>query len=205
MSAAIRVLSRSPGLLFRPPFRWMAALRLGRVAPEYTHEAGDTIPRDCYGVGGTHYVSRTGRNDLAGFKVAGDANNLYFYARTRQPLTPATDPNWMWLLIDIDGKSTTGWEGYDWIVNRTIDSDGLSWLEKNTGGWKWEKVVPVTLHAAGNELEIAIPRKVLGLREGPISINFKWADNLQHPGDVMDFYLSGSVAPEGRFAYRYSM
>jgi hypothetical protein len=25
-----------------------------------------------------------------------------------------------------------------------------------------------------------------------------------HPGDIIDFYLSGDVAPEGRFKYRYS-
>jgi hypothetical protein len=36
-----------------------------------------------------------------------------------------------------------------------------------------------------------------------MSFDFKWTDNLQRPGDVMDFYLSGDVAPEGRMNYRY--
>ena len=36
-----------------------------------------------------------------------------------------------------------------------------------------------------------------------MSFDFKWADNLQRPGDVMDFYLSGDAAPAGRFFYRY--
>lgn len=36
------------------------------------------------------------------------------------------------------------------------------------------------------------------------AIDFKWADNLQHPGDILDFYLSGDVAPDGRFNYRYA-
>jgi hypothetical protein len=35
------------------------------------------------------------------------------------------------------------------------------------------------------------------------AIDFKWADNLQTPGDVMDFYVSGDVAPAGRFNYRF--
>ena len=45
----------------------------------------------------------------------------------------------------------------------------------------------------------------LGLAPGKTSLalDFKWADNIQVPGDVMDFYLSGDVAPEGRFMYRY--
>ena len=51
----------------------------------------------------------------------------------------------------------------------------------------------------------AIPRADLGLASGnaPVHIDFKWADNLQRPGDVMDFYLSGDGAPAGRFNYRY--
>jgi hypothetical protein len=35
------------------------------------------------------------------------------------------------------------------------------------------------------------------------SLDFKWVDNLQAPGDVMDFYVSGNVAPAGRFNYRF--
>ena len=37
-----------------------------------------------------------------------------------------------------------------------------------------------------------------------LSLPFKWVDNPQAPGDIMDFYLSGDVAPEGRFLYRYA-
>ena len=57
----------------------------------------------------------------------------------------------------------------------------------------------------GNELQLAIPRAALGLPKGnaPLSLDFKWTDNLQHPGEIMDFYLSGDVAPEGRMNYRY--
>jgi hypothetical protein len=46
---------------------------------------------------------------------------------------------------------------------------------------------------------------MLGLPESApsLSLDFKWADNIQRPGDIMDFYLSGDVAPEGRFRFRY--
>jgi hypothetical protein len=123
---------------------------------------------------------------------------------TSGKMPDATATNWMWLLIDADQNAATGWAGYDFIVNRAADADGKFWLEKNLGGWKWEKVVPVELRVNGNELHLAIPRAALGVAAGSkVNFDFKWADNLQSPGDVMDFYISGDVAPEGRFNYRY--
>jgi hypothetical protein len=141
---------------------------------------------------------------LVTLKVARDAQNLYFYARTAAPITAAAT-NWMWLLIDADQNPATGWAGYDFIVNREHDANGEFWLEKNAGGWNWRRIMPVRLRAAGNELQLAIPRAALGLNSGETrtAIDFKWADNLQSPGEVMDFYLSGSVAPAGRFNYRF--
>ena len=64
----------------------------------------------------------------------------------------------------------------------------------------------VRLRASGPELHLAIPRKAIGLPEGPdaLAFDFKWADNAQHPGDILDFYLSGDVAPEGRYKFRYA-
>jgi hypothetical protein len=175
------------------------------VLPVFIDGIGDTVARDFDGAGGLHYRDRSGRNDLVELKVARDASNVSFYARTRQPLIPSTDPNWMWLLIDIDGNPRTGWEGYDFIVNHKVDADGTTWLEKHDGGWHWKPVGKVSLRFAGNELHLAIPRESLGIPRDRValSFNFKWADNIQHPGDVMDFYTSGDVAPEGRFQYRY--
>ncbi len=175
------------------------------VRPEFVSHVGETGPRDFNGAGGTHYINASGRNDLVVCKVARDAANLYFYARTVAPLTPVTDTNWMWLLIDADRDPRTGWAGYDFIVNRARDAAGAFWLEKNTGGWNWEKVAPVAWRVQGNELQLTIPRAALGLKTGArkTAFDFKWADNLQHPGDVMDFYVSGKVAPAGRFSFRF--
>jgi len=175
------------------------------VRPEFLDALGETIFRNYDGAAGLHYTNDTGRNDLAAFKVARDSKNVYFYARTRHAITPPAGDNWMCLLIDADQNPSTGWEGYDFIVNRTLESDAKTWLEKNEGGWKWRKVAPVSFRVMGNELQLAIPRKVLGLPEGKahLSFDFKWTDNLQRSGEVMDFYLSGDVAPEGRMNYRY--
>ncbi len=175
------------------------------VAPEFHDHVGETAPRDCGGAAGLHYVNRTGRNDLIACKVTSDAKNVYFYVRTREPISANTDPNWMWLLIDADYDGSTGWEGYDFILNRTVQPDGTAWLEQNDRGWQWKKVAPVSYRVVGREMQIAIPRVALGLTDSQpaLSLDFKWADNLQAPGDIMDFYSSGDVAPEGRFRYRY--
>lgn len=175
------------------------------VAPEFTDHTGETAPRDHDGAAGLHYTNNTGRNDLAACKVARDSQNVYFYVRAREAITPSSGTNWMWLLIDADQNPATGWEGYDYIVNRTVEN-GKTWLEKNEGGWHWKKIKVVDSRVEGNQLHLAVSRAALGVaggKQGP-SFDFKWADHVQRPGDIMDFYNSGDVAPEGRFNYRYT-
>jgi hypothetical protein len=175
------------------------------VAPEFRDHLGETAPRDFAGTAGLHYANRTGRNDLAAFKVARDEKNVYFYARTRDPISPHTDPNWMWLMIDVDRNPATGWQGFDFIVNRSDVGDGATWLEKYDAAKRaWTKVAKVAYRVEGRELHLAIPRTSLGLpEETAAAFDFKWADNLQNADDPMDFYVSGDVAPEGRAKYRY--
>ncbi|HWQ91758.1 MAG TPA: hypothetical protein VN673_08805, partial [Clostridia bacterium] len=175
------------------------------VAPEFLDHSGETTPRDAAGVAGMHYRNNSGRNDIREAKVARDSSHIFFYARTAAPLTASSGTNWMWLLIDADQNPSTGWHGYDFIANRLTASGDTAWLEKHDGGWNWKKVEKIKLRAEGNQLHLAISRKALGQGRGtqPVTLDFKWADNLQAPGDIMDFYLSGDVAPEGRFNYRY--
>ena len=45
-----------------------------------------------------------------------------------------------------------------------------------------------------------IPRAALGMH-GKLDFEFKWVDNMQDEGNVMDFYISGDAAPGGRFNY----
>lgn len=175
------------------------------VEPEYRDPTGETLPRDHSGVCGLHYENHTGRNEFVAMKVAHDATHLYFYAQTQNDITPCDDPHWMMLLLSVNAGNAQNWEGYDFIVNRTIEAEGRSALEASQGGWQWDKVDDVLFRVAGNQLQLAILRKSLGLTEGEggFSIDFKWCDNMQQPGEIMDFYLSGDVAPGGRFKYRY--
>jgi len=168
----------------------------------YGDNKGDIFHRSHYGWGriGT-YTNDTGRNDIVLSKVTNDGTNLYFYAATNSDLTPATDPQWMQLFIKVKGEP--GWEGFDYVVNRTI-SEGQSSLEKCKGGWDWQELDKVSLQTAKNELEIAIPLSALGITDpSKFAIDFKWVDNAVSDGDIQTCMRDGDSAPDGRFRYRY--
>lgn len=174
------------------------------IAPEYRDATGDTFPRNHAGYNtATRYVDNSGRNDLVAMRVARDANYLYFYARTREPITSHTDPNWMMLFLDTDRNRDTGWEGYDYLVNHRVKNENTSALEHTRTGWGWQPTHEVKFQVKGNELMMAVPRKALGLTGDKVEFEFKWADNIQRDASVDEFTLSGDAAPPGRFNYLY--
>jgi len=44
----------------------------------------------------------------------------------------------------------------------------------------------------------------MGLSGNGVDIEFKWNDNMQDNGNIMDFYVNGDTAPGGRFNYVYT-
>ena len=175
------------------------------VQPTYLDDIGDAVHRNHAGwTGAGPYINDSGRNDFDTMKVERDAKNLYFYVRTVAPISAPTGSNWMLLLINTHRTPRAGWEGFDFIVNRTRKDNSKSILEKNTGGkWQWEPVSVVKMAIHGNEMQIAIPRNAIGLDAGPVSIDFKWADNVPESGNIQDFTDHGDTAPNGRFSYCY--
>ena len=107
------------------------------------------------------------------------------------------------LLLDLDRNKSTGWEGYDFVVNRKAPRDGMAILEKCVGRWKWNEVTELTFKVDGNRLELQIPKQSLATAVDDGGFEFKWSDNMQMDGDIMDFYLHGDSAPSGRFNYFY--
>jgi hypothetical protein len=171
------------------------------VGPSFTSYKGNTLHRNSAGWGNLHYLNNTGRNDIVLSKVARDDQYIYFYVQTVDALSPADDPAWMRLFIDIDRNYATGWEGYDFVVNR-INPGKKALLERSKKGWNWRPVALVDYAVKGNKLEIRIPRAVLETTGDP-DFEFKWSDNMQHDGNIMDFWTNGDVAPIGRFNYHY--
>jgi len=102
--------------------------------PEYKHYKGNTMHRDHRGRYDQYYKNNTGRNDIVGAKVARDAEKIYFYVETAEKLTLQNGRNWMMLFIDSDRDKSTGWNGYDYIVNRISPNNHKVIVEKNVGG-----------------------------------------------------------------------
>ena len=174
------------------------------VQPEYRDTVGDPVRRDYRGWDpDVRYVNRTGRNDIVEAKISFDDEYVYFYARTREKLSAASDPNWMLLLIDSDSDTKTGWLGYDRVINRKPIHDGSAVMEQNVGGdYSWSSPKDVFVQIGEHEMELAVSRKALGTGEDSSVLDFKWADNIQQTGQWSDFTLNGDVAPNDRFNYR---
>ncbi|WP_165228256.1 hypothetical protein [Aquisphaera insulae] len=175
------------------------------VTVEYRDTIGDTIHRDYPGYGGLHYKDESGRNDIVTCKVAVGDEHVAFYAETREPLTPHTGENWMLLFIDADRDHKTGWNGYDLLVNGNVPDDHTTTLMRydpraEKGPWVVESRLPCRY--AGNKLELAIPRRLLGPTADDLAFDFHWCDHPADLKDVISLCVSGDSAPNRRFNYR---
>ena len=166
------------------------------VKPEFRDTVGDVSHRNERGWGaGTRYENMTGRNDIIVAKTSQSGDNVYFYVKTAAPLTGRDEGNWMFLFIDADCDTTTGWLGYDFVFNRESGK-----LEKNVDGeYKWSSPIEIGCKIGDSEMEIAIPRNLL---ENPTRFDFKWCDNIQQTGLWSDFTINGDSAPNDRYNYR---
>lgn len=180
-----------------------------RMQLEYKDDSGDAVQRDHDGWGNAgRYVNQSGRNDFITMKAAHDDELLYFYAKTKDELTPPGGPSWMTLLLHIHGADRPAWEGYHYIVNRTPCDETGTILEACEGGWRWRSIGELAHRAEGSEYMLAIPRDWVAAStsaDGEVRISFKWADNVPLEGDILDFYLHGDTAPDGRFNYTYTI
>ena len=169
----------------------------------YNHYINNTLERDAKGFQGTRYTAEATRNDFKTLKASYDADNLYFYAETVNPVTSYTDSDWIKLILDTGAATADSkdWEEFEYIIGRRQGTETTLELEKSLGGWNWEKVCDVKYTVSGNVIQIEVPRSSLGLTGEDFSIGFKWADNNLQDGDIMTLYTDGDAAPGGRFTF----
>lgn len=54
--------------------------------------------------------------------------------------------------------------------------------------------------STATRMEIRIPRSLLGEFGKSLNIEFKWSDNMQEEGNIMDFYVNGLMRPRAAVA-----
>lgn len=174
------------------------------VQPEFRDTIGDTLHRDHKGYGELRYRNETGRNDLVLAKAAYDKRNIYFYIQTLGAITPRTDKNWMLLFIDADQNFTTGWMGYDYMLNLEARSEKETTLHAWRNG-KWEHTGTAKYRVNGNAMELAVARRLLAPIASTPAFDFHWADNIQNLEDISEFGVNGDSAPNRRWNYRFEV
>ena len=180
------------------------------VVPYYEAYANNVGDRKSSGYGNLKYTETSGRNDLIGAQVARDDEYVYFNVECAEDITPYTDSLWMTLYIDCD-QANQGWETFEYVINKSAASKDTVVLEKFTGeGYASTKVADCAYVVDGRYMTVKIAKSDLGLSGNDFTINFSWTDNVhdegdyeKFSGDIMDFYISGDVAPGARFKYSY--
>lgn len=175
------------------------------IGPEFRDTIGDTKFRNepSYDLD-YRYINNTGRNDFDYAKVSQDKDNVYFLVKIVNDIVTAEGPNWMNLFIDIDADNKTGWEGYDFVINRSSENGKCSVEKFRNNGWEFESAGEASYTIKGQYMMVSVPKRALGINGDEIpSFDFKWADNSTVTGDVMQFMDLGDAAPNDRFSFRY--
>ena len=170
------------------------------VLPNYLNTRG-AVNRDYCGYAGCYYKNDSARNEIVCAKVARDRENIYFYVECADKLSVPSDSGWMTLFLDLDRDKKTGWEGYEFVINRVSPKGGKALIERSVGSFEWQTVGEADIFVGDKYLVIKADRKLLGLDKA-LNFEFKWSDNMQKP-EAMDFYYNGDCAPHGRFNYLY--
>lgn len=175
------------------------------VSPEFRDTIGDVEFRNepSYDLE-IRYINSSGRNDFDYAKVSQDDDFVYFLVKTVNPIVVSDGTDWMNLYIDLDQSHETGWEGYDYVINRTR-SETHADVEKFSGNsWEAEKIGEAEYVLGSDYIVLKLDKRDLGLASGEIiNFDFKWSDHSTTDGNVMEFMDLGDVAPNDRFNFRY--
>ncbi len=146
-----------------------------------------------------YYKQDEARNNIKEIRIVTDKDNIYFHITCADTITHRKDAGWMNLFIGTGSLSQKGWEGYEFVVNRSgegnVDSLNADFSLKTAG--------KAGISKNGNTMVITVPRKVLGLSQTDNNFYFKVADNIENPSDITDYYVSGCSVPMGRMSFRY--
>ena len=149
------------------------------------------------------YVQSAPRNNIQEVRVTKDSSYLYFYIRCSNDITSPSDSRWMNIFIGTGTPSSKGWQGYEYVVNRSVNGS-VSNVEKLNANFTGSVTGQAQISQNGSVLQVRIPRSALGLSASSNTFYFKVADDVQNPSDIMSYYTSGSSLPMGRLSFQYN-
>jgi len=174
------------------------------VTTTYSDNIGDIAHRSSQKQGSAGpYIKTNGRNDILISKVARDDNQVYFYVKTKDNISSPENKNWMLLFIDSDQDKTTGWEGYDYMINHDVIENGQTTIKKFHSKKGWKTIAAITYKLEGNQLMLAVPKSLL-IPYSTLNLNFHWIDNPSKLENIQDLFEAGDNAPNRRANYYYS-
>lgn len=174
----------------------------------YYDFSGETIARDSIGMSSSvSYTDTTNRNDIEEVRVAEDDDYIYFLVQCKDNIQVDLEGgNWMNILISVNGSSDAGWNGYNFIVNRSPEENGLTTVEKLTAagstGVSYQSSGSAYVTVNGRYMQYRIPKTSLGI-SGEYRIDFKVLDNVSDLADLSTYYTTGDACPAGRMNYAY--
>ena len=175
------------------------------VSPEFRDTIGDVEFRNepSYDLE-IRYINNSGRNDFDYAKVSQDDDFVYFLVKTVNPIVVSDGTDWMNLYIDLDQSHETGWEGYDYVINRARSETHADIEKFSNNSWEAEKIGEAEYVLGSDYMVLKLDKRDLGLMSGEIiNFDFKWSDHSTTDGNVMEFMDLGDTAPNDRFNFRY--
>jgi len=174
------------------------------VGAIYYDPSGDTEHRNSLKQGNAGpYINTNGRNDILKSKVARDDDQVFFYVMTKDHISSPHDKNWMLLLIDSDQDKSTGWEGYDFLINQDLYQNKRTTIKKFHSKKGWKKINEIPYSLSGNEMMFAVPRSLISPTD-TLNFDFHWVDNPYKLESIHNFFEAGDNAPNRRANYRYT-
>lgn len=174
------------------------------IETKYFDHIGDTAHRKSQKQGAAGpYIQTTGRNDIIEAKVAHDSEHVFFFVKTKEAITIPENQNWMLLCIDSDRNKTTGWQGYEYIINHEVLGNRTSTLKKWHPRKGWKSIAKLPFNTQGKQLMLSIPKTLIACK-GILDFDFHWVDNPSGLKSIDDFFEAGDNAPSRRANYTYS-
>ena len=140
-------------------------------------------------------------NFIREFRVTNDDEMVYVMIRTDDDaIVGNDDPSLLNVMIGIEHLEESGFEGFQFLINRYPAAEGKTSVEYSAEGYHFEKVADAAITVDGCYVMLAIPRRALKIEEDQsFTLRVKCVDSVQAPENMMDYYVSGEVLPLGRY------